>query len=193
MVAQMCLLSQMAGVHVDGKWTVYVLQSEAPRRSTWGDANGRNRGRNGRASVYVGMTCDLKRRLRQHNGELVGGARRTTSGRPWKVLATVSGFADIRAALRAEWRVKRARGNLVQAVVGRARWTSRSDPFASESLSVTHRDVGVSEEVVRIVSLVGACWRVKPFAPSSQPVSPPEEEPATETERSNGSERVASP
>lgn len=33
-------------------------------------------------SIYTGITTDLNRRLRQHNGELVGGARYTSARRP---------------------------------------------------------------------------------------------------------------
>ena len=37
-------------------------------------------------SLYVGVTVCLERRLRQHNGELVGGARYTRSRRPVTLL-----------------------------------------------------------------------------------------------------------
>jgi len=33
-------------------------------------------------SLYSGVTTDLKRRLRQHNGDIVGGARYTQGRRP---------------------------------------------------------------------------------------------------------------
>ena len=33
-------------------------------------------------SFYTGVTTDLKRRIRQHNGEIVGGANYTRSRRP---------------------------------------------------------------------------------------------------------------
>lgn len=40
---------------------------------------------NGRRT-YVGCTNNMPRRLRQHNGELSGGARATRGGRPWRIL-----------------------------------------------------------------------------------------------------------
>jgi structure-specific endonuclease subunit SLX1 len=55
--------------------------------------------------TYVGATVNPDRRLRQHNGELAGGAR-ATAGRIWTRRFLVGGFADERAALRFEWRWK---------------------------------------------------------------------------------------
>jgi predicted GIY-YIG superfamily endonuclease len=48
--------------------------------------------------TYVGVTKDLKHRLRQHNRELAGGAR-STAGRKWRVAATLDGFSSDGAAL----------------------------------------------------------------------------------------------
>ena len=58
-----------------------------------------------RAKTYVGATIDPDRRLRQHNGELSGGAK-ATAGRVWKRRFLVGGFEDEKAALRFEWRWK---------------------------------------------------------------------------------------
>lgn len=57
---------------------------------------------------YVGVTVDLARRLRQHNGERTGGAKATRTGRPWQRTMYVQGFADARDALRFEWAWKHA-------------------------------------------------------------------------------------
>lgn len=38
-------------------------------------------------SLYTGITTDLERRLRQHNGELAGGSRYVRSRRPAKLIA----------------------------------------------------------------------------------------------------------
>ncbi len=48
-------------------WTVYMLRC----------ADG---------SLYTGIATDLERRLAQHNGELVGGARYTSGRRPVEVV-----------------------------------------------------------------------------------------------------------
>jgi len=55
--------------------------------------------------TYVGATVDPARRLRQHNGELAGGAR-ATAGLRWRREFLVGGFAGERDALRFEWRWK---------------------------------------------------------------------------------------
>ncbi|KPA79600.1 hypothetical protein ABB37_05401 [Leptomonas pyrrhocoris] len=53
---------------------------------------------------YIGYTVNPLRRLRQHNGELVNGARRTSRrGRPWTIVCCVSGFTEDRVALKFEW------------------------------------------------------------------------------------------
>lgn len=57
------------------------------------------------ARTYVGATVNPARRLRQHNGELAGGAR-ATKGRQWTRVYLIGGFAEERAALRFEWRWK---------------------------------------------------------------------------------------
>ena len=67
-------------------WSVYLLQC----------ADG---------SLYTGVTSDLSRRLRQHNGEIAGGSRYTRSRRP-VVLAWSTGAAGRADALRLEASIK---------------------------------------------------------------------------------------
>lgn len=55
--------------------------------------------------TYVGATINPDRRLRQHNGEISGGAR-ATKGRAWNRKFLIGGFGDESAALRFEWRWK---------------------------------------------------------------------------------------
>ena len=61
-------------------------------------------------STYVGATVDLDHRLRQHNGELVGGAHAThckiALGNAWERVCHIRGFPDWRTALQFEWRFK---------------------------------------------------------------------------------------
>ncbi|XP_073114242.1 uncharacterized protein [Elaeis guineensis] len=44
--------------------------------------------------TYVGVTTNIIRRLKQHNGELRGGAKASSSGRPWVLACIVRGFKD---------------------------------------------------------------------------------------------------
>jgi structure-specific endonuclease subunit SLX1 len=59
----------------------------------------------GSQKTYVGVTPDLDRRLRQHNGILSGGAK-ATHGRQWERIGHVTGFPDHTAVLQFEWRWK---------------------------------------------------------------------------------------
>lgn len=72
-------------------WQVYVLVSRRAR------------------ATYVGVTTDVWRRARQHNGELSGGARSTRRGRPWRLARTLGPFATRAEAQRAEHALKRLR------------------------------------------------------------------------------------
>lgn len=66
--------------------------------------------------TYIGTTNDLERRLRQHNGEIKGGAKYTTArGGDWRPMVVVRGFGMYGKtyALRFEWRAKRDANNKV--------------------------------------------------------------------------------
>jgi len=59
---------------------------------------------------YIGATVDLNRRLRQHNGEIMGGAVATKiqvkKGEVWERACYIKGMPDWRTALQVEWRWK---------------------------------------------------------------------------------------
>lgn len=61
-------------------------------------------------ATYVGATVDLDHRLRQHNGELVGGAHAThvriAQGNAWERVCHIRGFPDWRTSLQFEWALK---------------------------------------------------------------------------------------
>jgi structure-specific endonuclease subunit SLX1 len=56
--------------------------------------------------TYIGATKNVKRRVRQHNGEIKGGAKYTRSHRPWKLAWYIQGFPSWRSALSCEWYIK---------------------------------------------------------------------------------------
>lgn len=97
-------------------WWVYVIQSKMERVSSSGKAlNG---------AFYVGMTNDPPRRLRQHNGEIKGGARCTSGGRPWVPRALFGPYSSRSEALRAERSLKKSkRGE------SRTRWSESDSPL----------------------------------------------------------------
>lgn len=81
------------------KWHLYCLYWRPDANK--GDAyvlkrNGEMAKRTPKLCTYVGVTTDPKRRLRQHNGEIVGGAKYTTrtKGGTWKFLYRISGFPN---------------------------------------------------------------------------------------------------
>ena len=82
----------MNGDRSSSPWWVYVLASTV------------------RTVTYVGCTNDVPRRVRQHNGELSGGARFTQRWRPWELKAVHGPFSGRGDAQRAERRVKCLRG-----------------------------------------------------------------------------------
>lgn len=57
--------------------------------------------------TYIGYTTDFEKRLRQHNGEISGGAKKTRFSKPWKIVALITGFIDNHMALRFEFRWQR--------------------------------------------------------------------------------------
>ncbi|GAB2289000.1 hypothetical protein Dimus_037520 [Dionaea muscipula] len=71
-------------------WCVYLILSTNPPIKT-----------------YVGVTTDFPRRLKQHNGELKGGAKASRAGRPWVCACLVEGFIDRSEACEFEskWKI----------------------------------------------------------------------------------------
>jgi len=69
-----------------------------------------------RNKSYIGYTNDIKRRLRQHNGEIKGGAKYTTLNKDennlWEPICIIYGFEDKCEAMRCEWKCKRKSGYL---------------------------------------------------------------------------------
>jgi predicted GIY-YIG superfamily endonuclease len=92
--------------------------------------------------TYAGVSPTPTRRLRQHNGEIAGGAKYTTSKGPgWEHICLVSGFRDKIEALQFEWAVKHApprnaggienRLKKLRTTCCKERWTANA-PLAQE-------------------------------------------------------------
>lgn len=91
---------------------------------------------------YVGMTNDIFKRLRQHNGELTGGARYTSRRKGWYPVLIIDGFQDMKSAMQCEWRFKRGKKGvngrikyLNDFVMNNERWTSKSDNIKDQNLT----------------------------------------------------------
>ncbi|XP_020590809.1 structure-specific endonuclease subunit SLX1 homolog isoform X2 [Phalaenopsis equestris] len=69
-------------------WSVYLLASTRLPRT------------------YVGVTTNFYRRLKQHNGELKGGAKASSAGRPWSLACIIQGFKDRSEACKFETKWK---------------------------------------------------------------------------------------
>ena len=101
------------------QWWVYVLQSQQVRE-----------GKSGRPLPgfhYVGCTTDVKRRLRQHNGELTGGAKYTSKYRPWKLMKVYGPYANRSEALKAERALKHGKRG-----VSRTQWSAADSQWYRE-------------------------------------------------------------
>ena len=72
-------------------WYVYVIRSKSSGRT------------------YVGATVNESRRIRQHNGEISGGARSTRGFRPWELIRIIGPIPTQREALKEERRIKKLR------------------------------------------------------------------------------------
>ena len=62
---------------------------------------------NGFGKTYIGASNNFKRRIRQHNKEIKGGAKYTSAWGPWKPVLLVLGMPDKKTTLSLEWRMKR--------------------------------------------------------------------------------------
>ena len=95
--------------------------------------------------TYNGSTNNLVRRLRQHNGEISGGAKATAGKGPWEYMVVLEGFESYREALCCEWRIKhptgkkrpkkycgkKGRADSLNLVLNLDNWTSKSTGLKS--------------------------------------------------------------
>ena len=91
---------------------------------------------------YIGMTNDFMKRFRQHNGELVGGAKYTKKREFWYPVCIIDGFKDRKSACQCEWRLKRGKKGaygrinyLSNFICDNQKWTQKSDDILSQNLT----------------------------------------------------------
>lgn len=80
---------------VSDQWLCYILRSKNPLYPN---------------KTYIGSTNSAKRRIRQHNGIIVGGAKATRIMRPNEIICVITGFSDHISTLRCEWLLKHPDG-----------------------------------------------------------------------------------
>ena len=56
--------------------------------------------------VYIGYTVNFPRRLRQHNREIEGGAKKSNYGRPWSPICIIEGFESKSDAMKFEYKMQ---------------------------------------------------------------------------------------
>lgn len=99
--------------------------------------------------TYNGYTVNPKRRVRQHNQEIKGGAKYTKKYTGWQMYVLITGFPDSSNALQCEWRIKHPNNRTFyktkkyNSVEGRIiglsevlklnKWTNQSTKLNSES------------------------------------------------------------
>nr|GEW60340.1 structure-specific endonuclease subunit slx1 [Tanacetum cinerariifolium] len=81
--------SPSVSVKANNNWSVYLILSTNPPIKT-----------------YVGVTNNFSRRLKQHNGELKGGAKASQAGRPWICACIIHGFETKSEACKFEYKWK---------------------------------------------------------------------------------------
>jgi len=108
-------------------WFCYILRNTLPQYSRL---------------TYNGSTNDPIRRLRQHNEEIVGGAKFTHGrGKSWEIYVLMAGFEDHINTLSCEWRIKHPSGKpgprarehsgvegrvkSLNQILGLSKWTSK--------------------------------------------------------------------
>jgi predicted GIY-YIG superfamily endonuclease len=113
--------------------------------------------------AYFGATVDPRKRLRQHNGELAGGAARTCGRGPWRFVRVTSGFRTWQEALQYEWAAKHCtrrcrsgetRRAALDALDRRERWTSNSPaavdvPLAHEEHPTRYGEPTAADAIAR--------------------------------------------
>tara|TARA_B100000795_G_scaffold259599_1_gene234712 strand:- start:134 stop:532 length:399 start_codon:yes stop_codon:yes gene_type:complete len=109
-----------------------------------------------RGYTYVGVSNNVERRLRAHNGEISGGAKYTTSkGKGWKHVCIIRGFPTKIESLQFEWALKhvppRNKGGIKNRIkklnflLHKPKWTSKAPlsetmPLTIEWIEKKHRD-----------------------------------------------------
>ena len=100
---------------MSSEWVVYVIQGTSP---------------DGKKPYYVGCTTDVARRIRQHNGEIAGGARSTSRSHSWELRVLHGPYFGRSEAQRVEYALKHSRRG-----ARRLTWTPEDHPLCRVATS----------------------------------------------------------
>ena len=113
---------------------------------------------------YVGITNNRKRRLRQHNGEIKGGAKYTSMFNKeslWQYACYIDGFKTKQDALRFEWALKHVKPKNKTGIVNRIgkllvllnteRWTKNSPLSLNYKLTLNWCDLFLIPENIELL------------------------------------------
>ena len=109
------------------KWSCYIIENKG--------------------YTYVGVSNNVKKRLRAHNCEIKGGAKYTTGKGPgWKHICVIHGFPTKIESMQFEWALKhvppRNAGGIknrikkLQILLHKENWTSKSPLSETMPLSI---------------------------------------------------------
>ena len=77
-------------------------------------------------TLYCGITCDMDRRINEHNGLQPGGAKYTRSRRPVRLVSSAI-FENRSEASRAEYKIKKTRKDKKIPILKSLQGSSRKD------------------------------------------------------------------
>ncbi|KAL6298491.1 hypothetical protein BKA93DRAFT_811093 [Sparassis latifolia] len=131
-------------------------------------------------ATYIGSTPSPPRRIRQHNGEIAGGAWKTKRNRPWVMQMIVHGFPSNLAALQFEWawqqphRSRHLRDEEVQAVFSGHRKFNylRSNVLVARSMVSSHPFNTWPLHVKLFTAEAAKAWKDAELATSNFPLPP---------------------
>jgi structure-specific endonuclease subunit SLX1 len=114
-----------------GDWACYIIKNEK--------------------YTYVGVSNNVEKRLRAHNGEIKGGAKYTTSkGSGWKHICIIRGFPTKIESLQFEWALKNVppkkaggiknRIKKLEILLNKERWTSKAPLSETMPLIIEWKD-----------------------------------------------------
>ena len=110
-------MENIENIEIKDKWSCYIIENKG--------------------CTYVGVSNNVDKRLRAHNGEIKGGAKYTTSKGPgWKHICIISGFPTKIESMQFEWALKhvppRNAGGIKNRIrklhflLNKRRWTSKA-------------------------------------------------------------------